>query len=54
VLPHLRNRKKECWFCPCCRCATCGGSDFDPASDGDTTTQEGIVDGGETPCIEGM
>ncbi|CAN6186302.1 unnamed protein product [Urochloa humidicola] len=22
------------WFCPCCRCAACGGTDFDPAAAG--------------------
>ncbi|RCV14663.1 hypothetical protein SETIT_2G443100v2 [Setaria italica] len=29
--------EEEEWFCPCCRCAACGGSDFDPADPDDTT-----------------
>jgi hypothetical protein len=33
-----QEEEEERWFCPCCRCAACGGSDFDPAADGDTTT----------------
>ncbi|CAM0145084.1 unnamed protein product [Urochloa decumbens] len=31
------------WFCPCCRCAACGGTDFDPASDGDAVTTDRSV-----------
>ncbi|CAL5071019.1 unnamed protein product [Urochloa decumbens] len=31
------------WFCPCCRCAACGGTDFDPAPDGDVVTTDRSV-----------
>ncbi|CAN6220035.1 unnamed protein product [Urochloa humidicola] len=31
------------WFCPCCRCAACGGTDFDPAGADDALTDRSVI-----------